>query len=55
MPLQSCKKDGKPGIKWGESGHCYTYESGNKESKKRARKKALAQMRAIKASQSKGG
>jgi hypothetical protein len=49
MPRQSCTKDGKPGYKWGESGHCYTYEPGDEESRKAAKAKADRQGRAIKA------
>jgi len=52
MPIMSCRRDGLPGFKWGESGHCYTYKPGSKSSKERARQKALRQMRAIKHSQS---
>ena len=56
MPVTSCQKDGNPGFKWGEEGHCYTYDQGNSASRLRARLKAEAQGRAIKVSQSnKGG
>lgn len=43
MPVQRCKKNGKSGYKYGESGTCYT---GND-----AKAKAAKQGRAIKASQ----
>lgn len=43
MPLQDCQKDGKPGLRWGESGKCYTYTPGNEGSKNRAKKNAIAQ------------
>ena len=49
MPVQGCSSGGKPGFKWGDSGACYTYESGNEVSRQSARKKAEAQGRAIKA------
>lgn len=47
MPIRSCSENGKPGFKWGESGACYTYTSGNEESIKAAKKKVLAQAVAI--------
>ena len=50
MPIHSCQKDNKPGYQWGKSGKCYTYDKGDKESKKRALKKAKAQEKAIYAS-----
>ena len=43
MPIQNCSDSGKPGYKWGDSGKCYIYTSGDEESKMNARKKALAQ------------
>ena len=52
MPVKSCQKDGKPGWKWGDSGYCYTYTKGNKESSKRARQKAIKQGRAIQVNKS---
>ena len=47
MPVQACKIGEKPGFKWGESGKCYTYEAGNEEASKAAKKKALDQGLAI--------
>lgn len=47
MPLKRCRKDGKPGWKWGDSGTCYPYTPGDSASEKRARKKARAQGVAI--------
>lgn len=47
MPVKTCNKDGKPGYKWGNKGHCYTYTPGNEQSRKRARNKAIKQGRAI--------
>jgi len=47
MPIQRCRKNGKPGYKWGQSGACYTYTPGNKRSMSLAKSKALRQGRAI--------
>jgi hypothetical protein len=47
MPIQSCSINGKTGYKWGEQGHCYTYDSNSPASEKKAKKKALAQGLAI--------
>jgi len=47
MPIKECSIENKPGFKWGDAGKCYPYEPGNEESKKSARKKALAQGIAI--------
>ena len=54
MPVKSCQKSGKPGFKWGDSGYCYTYTSGNKQSKEQARQKAIRQGRAIQVNKSLG-
>lgn len=43
MPVMSCQVNGGPGYKFGESGHCYGYTSGDEESMNRARRKAEAQ------------
>jgi hypothetical protein len=43
MPCKPCKRKGKSGWKWGDSGYCYTGSG--------AKAKALKQGRAIKASQ----
>jgi hypothetical protein len=50
MPLQQCRKDGKPGYKWGEGGKCYTHRPGLKSARKAAKAKAKKQGRAIEAS-----
>lgn len=47
MPIMSCRSNGKPGYKYGESGHCYTYTPGNEQSRKQARSRAAKQGRAI--------
>lgn len=49
MPVRKCYQNGKPGFQWGESGKCYTYTRNDKESRERARSKAVAQGQAIKA------
>lgn len=51
MPVQACTQNGKPGFKWGSKGKCYTYTKGDKQSRERARSKAAAQGRAIKANE----
>lgn len=48
MPVKSCRSGGKPGLKWGDSGKCYTYTAGNTQSRVAARKRAEKQGRAIK-------
>ncbi len=48
MPIKQCSdKDGKPGFKYGDSGHCYTYTPGDEASKKAAKSKAVKQGQAI--------
>ena len=49
MPVQACRKNGKPGYKYGASGACYTYTTGNKASRDAAYSKAVKQGQAIKA------
>ena len=46
MPLKRCHKEGKPGYKWGDSGKCYTYTSGNKAEREAAKALARKQGRA---------
>jgi len=55
MPVQPCRKDGKPGYRYGKSGKCYTYTPGNEKSRKSAKRKAYLQGAAIKASQNRRG
>lgn len=52
MPVQPCRTEGKPGLKWGQNGHCYSYTPGDKASRERARTRAAAQGQAIRASMS---
>ena len=49
MPVMKCKKNGRPGFKWGKSGVCYTYMPGNRRSINLAKQRALNQGRAIEA------
>lgn len=55
MPIQECKENGKPGFKYGKSGKCYVYESGNESAKESARDKARKQGAAVKLSQMREG
>lgn len=43
MPVGACELNGKPGYKWGGSGHCYTYTEGDESSKSNAKSKAEKQ------------
>lgn len=47
MPVKDCQLEGKPGLKWGDQGACYTYTPNNEGSRLRAKKKAIAQGIAI--------
>ena len=47
MPIMSCKKDNKPGYKYGEGGKCYTYSANDEKSRKAAKQKAIDQGLAI--------
>ena len=47
MPLKECSENGKPGIKYGEQGACYTYTPNDVQSRARAKKKAIEQAIAI--------
>jgi rubrerythrin len=47
IPVHECTNDGKPGYKYGEAGHCYTYTTGDEESRKHAKQKAYMQAAAI--------
>lgn len=55
MPVMKCTKDKKPGWKWGESGRCYVYTSGNEASSSRAKRKARVQGAAIRFSEERRG
>jgi len=47
MPIKDCQDNGKPGLKWGDSGKCYTYDPNNEGSRRNAKKEAIAQGLAI--------
>jgi hypothetical protein len=47
MPIKNCSVNNKPGYKWGNGGHCYTYAPNDAESRKEAKKKAIKQGVAI--------
>lgn len=43
MPVHRTTVDGKPAYQWSATGKKYPYKPGDKESRKRAKKKAIAQ------------
>lgn len=43
MPVKNCSENGEPGFKWGDSGKCYLYTRGDKESMGEAKRKATVQ------------
>lgn len=47
MPVERCTIKGKPGYRYGKTGTCYLYTSGNKASRERAKAQARAQGLAI--------
>ena len=47
MPITNCQENGKPGLKWGEKGACYTYTPNNEISRNNAKKKVIKQAIAI--------
>ena len=47
MPVERCSLNGKPGYRWGKKGKCYTYTSGDEQSKERAKAAAEKQGMAI--------
>lgn len=55
MPRKRCTKNGKPGWKYGDSGHCYTYTKGDKDSEGLAIKRAEIQGSRIRHSQERRG
>lgn len=50
MPVKECSSNGKPGFQFGDSGHCYTYNLGDKASMSEAKNKAHQQEVAARAS-----
>ncbi len=55
MPIVKCDIDGEPGVKWGDSGKCYTYNPNDKASIDKAVSKATLQGVAARASGYKEG
>lgn len=53
MPVKECVAGGKPGYKWGDQGHCYTYTPNDKASRDRAYEEAANQGQAIHSNQNK--
>jgi hypothetical protein len=47
IPVQACTREGKPGYKYGQAGHCYTYTRGDEKARKRAKQQAYIQGAAI--------
>jgi hypothetical protein len=47
MPVKKCQEGGKPGYKCGDSGKCYTYSPNDERGRKRAKRKAILQCRAM--------
>jgi hypothetical protein len=43
MPVKNCSENGQPGFKWGDSGKCYLYTSGDEEGMDEAKRKATIQ------------
>jgi hypothetical protein len=43
MPVKNCSENGQPGFKWGDSGKCYLYTSGDEEGMGEAKRKATIQ------------
>ena len=47
MPVMSCNENNRPGYKYGASGKCYTYNTGDKKGAARAKLNAYKQGIAI--------
>lgn len=47
MPIKECQDNGKPGLKWGDKGKCYTYTPNDATSRNKAKKDAIKQAIAI--------
>lgn len=43
MPIQECTVDEKPGVRWGDSGTCFTYDPSDPAGKGSARIRAEAE------------
>jgi hypothetical protein len=55
MPVQATTQDGKPGFKYGDAGHVYTYEPGDEKAMNEAKRKAYIQGYAIQKSEGSEG
>ena len=55
MPVESCRKNGKPGFRAGPTQTCFTYTAGNASARTRARGRAQRQFVAIGLSQQRRG
>ena len=47
MPVMPCNENNRPGYKYGASGKCYTYNSGDKKGASRAKLNAYKQGMAV--------
>lgn len=47
MPVKPCQSGGLPGYRCGDRGKCYTYSPRNEASRKRAKRRAILQCRAM--------
>lgn len=47
MPVQSCRRESRPGFKWGAQGFCYIHTAGDERGRRRARRLATLQGLAI--------
>lgn len=54
MPIERCSVEGKPGFRWGKKGKCYTYKSGDADSRQKALVEASRQGRTIEANSKEG-
>lgn len=43
MPVKECESNGKPGLKWGDSGKCYTYTPKDEVGRNKAKRSAIIQ------------
>jgi hypothetical protein len=43
MPIKECEDNGKPGLKWGDQGKCYTYTPKDEVGRNKAKRSAIIQ------------
>ena len=43
MPIKECQDNGKPGLKWGDRGKCYTYSPNDERARNKAKRSAILQ------------